>query len=37
MTSVNPACIDRVDGFKAEMAKHPGMKLLDTRDAAGTT
>jgi ribose transport system substrate-binding protein len=35
--SVNKACIDRVDGFKAEMAKHPGMKLLDTRDAAGTT
>ena len=35
--SVNKACIDRVDGFKAEMAKHPGMKLLDTRAAAGTT
>jgi ribose transport system substrate-binding protein len=35
--SVNKACIDRVDGFKAEMAKHPGMTLLDTRDAPGTT
>lgn len=35
--SVNKACIDRVDGFKAEMAKHPGMKLLDVRDAQGTT
>jgi len=35
--SVNKACIDRVDGFKAEMAKHPGMTLLDTQDAKGTT
>lgn len=35
--SVNKACIDRVDGFKAEMARHPGMKLLDTQDAKGTT
>jgi ribose transport system substrate-binding protein len=35
--SVNKACIDRVEGFKAEMAKHPGMTLLDTRDAPGTT
>lgn len=35
--SVNKACIDRVDGFKAEMAKHPKMTLLDTRDAQGTT
>jgi ribose transport system substrate-binding protein len=35
--SVNKACIDRVAGFKAEMAKHPGMKLLDTQDAKGTT
>lgn len=35
--SVNKACIDRVDGFKAEMAKHPGMKLLDTQEAKGTT
>jgi hypothetical protein len=30
--SVNKACIDRVAGFKAEMAKHPGMKLLDTQE-----
>ncbi len=35
--SVNKACIDRVAGFKAEMAKHPGMMLLDTQDAKGTT
>ena len=35
--SVNKACIDRVDGFKAEMAKHLGMKLLDVQDAKGTT
>jgi ribose transport system substrate-binding protein len=35
--SVNKACIDRVDGFKAEMAKHSGMKLLDVQDAKGTT
>jgi len=35
--SVNKACIDRVDGFKAEMAKHPGLKLLDTQEGKGTT
>ena len=35
--SVNKACIDRVEGFKAEMAKHPGMKLLDTQEGKGTT
>ena len=35
--SVNKACIDRVAGFKAEMAKHPGMMLLDTQEAKGTT
>jgi ribose transport system substrate-binding protein len=35
--SVNKACIDRVAGFKAEMAKHPGMRLLDTQEAKGTT
>src|SRR5262245_56065990 len=34
--SVNKACIDRVDGFKAEMAKHAGMKLLDTQEGKGT-
>jgi ribose transport system substrate-binding protein len=33
--SVNKACIDRVAGFKAEMAKHPGMKLLDTQEGKG--
>lgn len=35
--SVNKACIDRVEGFKAEMAKHSGMKLLDTQEGKGTT
>ncbi len=35
--SVNKACIDRVDGFKSEMAKHPGIKLLDTQEGKGTT
>ena len=35
--SVNKACIDRVDGFRAEMAKHPGMKLLDVQEGKGTT
>jgi ribose transport system substrate-binding protein len=35
--SVNKACIDRVDGFKAEMVKHPGMKILGTQEITGTT
>lgn len=35
--SVNKACIDRVDGFNAELAKHPGMTLLDTQEGKGTT
>ena len=35
--SVNKACIDRVAGFTAEMAKHPEMKLLDTQEGKGTT
>jgi len=35
--SVNKACIDRVAGFKEEMAKHPQMKLLDTQEGEGTT
>ncbi len=35
--SVNKACIDRVDGFKSELAKHPDMKLLDTQEGKGTT
>ena len=34
--SVNRACIDRVEGFKAEMARHPGMKILDTQEGKGT-
>jgi ribose transport system substrate-binding protein len=34
--SVNKACIDRVDGFKAEMTKHPGMKILDTQEGKGS-
>jgi ABC-type sugar transport system substrate-binding protein len=35
--SVNKACIDRVAGFRAEVAKHPGMKILDTQEGKGTT
>ncbi len=35
--SVNKACIDRVAGFREEMAKHPQMKLLDTQEGEGTT
>jgi ribose transport system substrate-binding protein len=34
--SVNKACLDRVDGFKAELARHPGMALLDTQEGKGT-
>ena len=34
---MNKACIDRVAGFKAEMAKHPDMVLLDTQEGKGTT
>lgn len=34
--SVNRACIDRVEGFKSEMAKYPGMKILDTREGKGS-
>ncbi len=34
--SVNRACIDRVEGFKAEMARHPDMKILDTQEGKGT-
>jgi ribose transport system substrate-binding protein len=33
--SVNKACIDRVEGFKAEMAKHPGMRILATQEGKG--
>jgi ribose transport system substrate-binding protein len=35
--SVNKACIDRVDGFRAEAAKHPGIKILDVQEGKGTT
>jgi len=33
--SLNRACIDRVQGFKAEMARHPGMRILDVREGKG--
>lgn len=33
--SVNKACIDRVEGFTAEMKAHPEMKLLDTQEGKG--
>lgn len=35
--SVNKACIDRVAGFKQEMEKYPGMKILDIQEGKGTT
>lgn len=35
--SVNKACIDRVEGFKEEMAKHPSMRILDTQEGKGST
>ncbi len=35
--SVNKACIDRVAGFKEELAKHAGMKILDVQEGKGTT
>jgi ribose transport system substrate-binding protein len=34
--SANKACIDRVDGFREELSKHPGMKILDTQEGKGT-
>jgi len=34
--SVNRACIDRVEGFRAEMARYPGMRVLDTREGKGS-
>ena len=34
--SVNKACIDRVEGFKEELAKYPGMTILDTQEGKGT-
>lgn len=33
--SLNRACIERVEGFQAEMKKHPGMKILDTQEGRG--
>lgn len=35
--SINKACIDRVDGFKEELAKYPDMEILDTQEGKGTT
>ena len=34
--SVNKACIDRIEGFKEELAKYPGMTILDTQEGKGT-
>jgi len=34
--SINKACIDRVDGFKAVVATHPEMTILDTQEGKGT-
>ena len=30
--SLSKGCVDRVDGFKAELANHPGMKILASQD-----
>jgi ribose transport system substrate-binding protein len=35
--SVNKACIDRVAGFKEELAKYPDMQILDIQECQGTT
>jgi len=34
--ATNKACIDRVTGFKQELAKHPGMEILDIQEGRGT-
>jgi ribose transport system substrate-binding protein len=34
---VNKACIDRVAGFKEEIAKYPDMEILDIQEGKGTT
>ena len=34
---VNKACIDRVAGFKEELAKYPDMEILDIQEGEGTT
>ena len=33
----NRACIDRVAGFKEELAKYPDMQILDIQEGKGTT
>ena len=33
----NKACIDRVEGFKEELAKYPDMQILDIQEGKGTT
>jgi ribose transport system substrate-binding protein len=35
--STNKACIDRVTGFQEELARHPGMEILDIQEGKGTT
>jgi len=35
--SVNKACIDRVAGFKEEIAKYPDMEILDIQEGQGRT
>jgi ribose transport system substrate-binding protein len=33
--SLNRACIDRVEGFREEMLKHPGMEIVAVREGRG--
>lgn len=35
--SVNKACLDRVQGFREELANYPDMQVLDTQEGKGTT
>lgn len=35
--SINKACIDRVAGFKEELAKYPDMQIVDTQEGKGST
>ena len=35
--SVNKACIDRVEGFKEELAQSPEMQIVDVQEGQGTT
>jgi len=30
--SLSKGCVDRVDGFKEELAKHPGMQIIDIQE-----